>query len=108
MASKVLSLLCTTLLFAEAESDSSEFLRKHPLPGRAIADTFDDSNHRHGGFTKRFMSALKVVCGRTGDFDDIYDDDDDEQMYHGAELEDGSPFYWSAPVRASFREELEK
>lgn len=47
------------------------------------------------------------MCGRTGDFDDVYDDEDDEQMYNGTEPED-APFSWTPPVRASFREELEK
>lgn len=53
------------------------------------------------------MSALKVVCGRTGEYDDAYDDEDDEQLYTGPGIED-APFYWSPPMRTSFREELEK
>jgi phosphatidylinositol 4-kinase type 2 len=91
--------------------DASDFLRKHPWPGRLISDTFDDSTHRKGGFTKRFLSALKVVCGKTGE-EDLYDDadqEDDQVLFDASEeSESQRPFYWSQALQQSFREELEK
>lgn len=93
-------------------TDASDFLRKHPLPGRAIADTFDDSTHRQGGFSKRFLNTVKIVCGRTGDTDDVYDDADyeDERVLFDATEASGPQqhFYWSQLLQQSFREELEK
>jgi hypothetical protein len=91
-------------------SDASDFLRKHPWPGRSIADTFDDSSHRKGLPTKRFLSALKIICGRTGD-EDIDDEDPEEERALFDVTEDnesGRPFYWSRALQQSFREELEK
>lgn len=93
-------------------SDASDFLRKHPWPGRAISETFDDSNHRHGSFSKRFLGALKVICGRTGDTEDVYDEVDyeEEQVLYDAteEADIQRPFYWSQSLQQSFRDELEK
>jgi phosphatidylinositol 4-kinase type 2 len=86
-------------------------LRKHPWPGRLIADTYDDSTHRKGAIAKRFLSALKVVCGRTGDEDlnDEDDEDDDRALYDASEEPDTQrPFYWNQALQQSFREELEK
>lgn len=99
--------------FLSGFQDASEFLRKHPWPGRAIADTFDDSTHRQGGVSKRFLGALKIVCGRTGEADEeIYDDtdyDDEQILFDATETADPNrPFYWSSPLQQSFREELEK
>ncbi|KAF8798733.1 hypothetical protein BYT27DRAFT_7202857 [Phlegmacium glaucopus] len=98
--------------FLHGFQDASDFLRKNPWPGRAIADTFDDSTHRRGNFSKRFLSALKVICGRTGDTEDIYDDadyEDERVLYDATEDSDAQrPFYWSQPLQQSFREELEK
>ena len=58
------------------------------------------------------MSALKVICGKTGDMDDIIDDDDYEDervLYDVTETSDVQrPFYWSQQLQQSFREELEK
>lgn len=92
--------------------DASEFLRKYPWPGRAIADTFDDSTHRRGNFSKRFLNTLKIVCGRTGEADDVYDDADyeDERVLFDAteEADIHSVFYWSVALQQSFRDELEK
>ncbi len=92
--------------------DASDFLRKHPWPGRAISDTFDDSTHRQGGVSKRFFSALKVICGRTGDSEDVFDDpeyEDEQILFDEAEDTDPNrPFYWSPTLQQSFREELEK
>jgi hypothetical protein len=108
---KPISLLCLT---AQADScilDASDFLRKYPWPGRAIADTFDDSSHRRGNFSKRFLNTLKIVCGRTGDFEDIYDDtdyEDERVLFDGTESDSQKPFYWSQTLQKSFREELEK
>lgn len=87
-------------------------MRKYPWPGRAIADTFDDSTHRQGNVSKRFLGALKIVCGKTGDTEDAYDDADyeDERVLYDATEEGGvhRPFYWSQTLQQSFREELEK
>ncbi|KAJ6593892.1 phosphatidylinositol 3 and 4-kinase-domain-containing protein [Mycena capillaripes] len=98
--------------FLSGYTDASEFLRKYPWPGRAIADTFDDSTHRQGGFSKRFLSALKIVCGRTGEAeDDAYDEadyEDENILFDATEAGDSRPFYWSQALQQSFREELEK
>ncbi|KAJ7178533.1 phosphatidylinositol 3 and 4-kinase-domain-containing protein [Mycena crocata] len=99
--------------FLSGFQDASEFLRKHPWPGRAIADTFDDSTHRQGGVTKRFLSALKIVCGRTGEADEeIYEEadyEDERVLFDVTEAGDSNrPFYWSQALQQSFREELEK
>ncbi|KAJ7462299.1 phosphatidylinositol 3 and 4-kinase-domain-containing protein [Mycena galericulata] len=99
--------------FLSGFQDASEFLRKHPWPGRAIADTFDDSTHRQGGVSKRFLGALKIVCGRTGEADeDIYDEtdyEDEHTLFDATETGDPNrPFYWSQALQQSFREELEK
>ncbi|KAF4620550.1 hypothetical protein D9613_000667 [Agrocybe pediades] len=98
--------------FLHGFQDASDFLRKYPWPGRAISDTFDDSTHRHGNVSKRFMSAMKVICGKTGDTDDIYDDvdyEDERVLYDATEASEVQrPFYWSQQLQQSFREELEK
>lgn len=92
--------------------DASDFLRKHPWPGRAISDTFDDSSHRKGTFTKKFMSALKTVCGKTGAEEEIFDDDDREVesvLFDATENRGGQqPFHWTQALQDNFREELEK
>lgn len=88
--------------------DASEFLRAHPVPGRSISDTFDDSTHRTGGATKRCLSALQVICGRTGDEDLIDDDDDDERLYGGYSNSGSERFHWTKLLQQDFREELEK
>ncbi|KAG1752928.1 phosphatidylinositol 3 and 4-kinase-domain-containing protein [Suillus lakei] len=96
--------------FLHGYTDASDFLRKHPWPGRSIADTFDDSSHRKGLPTKRFLSALKIICGRTGD-EDVDDEDPEEERALFDVTEDnesGRPFYWSRALQQSFREELEK
>ncbi|KAJ7783173.1 phosphatidylinositol 3 and 4-kinase-domain-containing protein [Mycena metata] len=99
--------------FLSGFQDASEFLRKHPWPGRAIADTFDDSTHRQGGVSKRFLSALKIVCGRTGEAEDeldVYDEadyEDDHALFDASEAGDSRPFYWTQGLQQSFREELE-
>ncbi|PPQ67287.1 hypothetical protein CVT25_005871 [Psilocybe cyanescens] len=98
--------------FLHGFQDASDFLRKHPWPGRAISDTFDDSTHRQGNVSKRFMSAMKVICGKTGDTEDIYDDvdyEDERVLYDATEASEVQrPFYWSQQLQQSFREELEK
>ncbi|KZT26839.1 hypothetical protein NEOLEDRAFT_1090374 [Neolentinus lepideus HHB14362 ss-1] len=95
--------------FLHGYTDASEFLRKHPWPGRAIADTFNDDTHRTGNFTKRCLNTLKIVCGRTGDDDDQYDDVDGDELFDPSEAnEPGRPFYWSQALQQSFREELDK
>lgn len=95
--------------FLHGYTDASEFLRKHPWPGRAIADTFDDDTHRKGNFTKRCLSTVKIICGRTGDDDDQYEDVEGDELFDPSETnEPGRPFYWSQALQQSFREELEK
>ncbi|TFK20970.1 phosphatidyl inositol kinase [Coprinopsis marcescibilis] len=98
--------------FLQGYQDASEFLRKHPWPGRAISDTFDDATHRHGSFSKRFLGALNILCGRTGAPEDVYDEIDYEEDHALYDATEGSeaqrPFYWSQGLQQSFREELEK
>ncbi len=97
--------------FLHGYTDASDFLRKHPWPGRAISDTFDDDSHRKGGLQKKFLAAMKVVCGSTGAEDDGYDDDDDadsRMLYDRTESRTGEPFYWTPALQDNFREELEK
>ncbi|KAK2463289.1 hypothetical protein APHAL10511_004944 [Amanita phalloides] len=97
--------------FLHGYQDASEFLRRHPWPGRSISDTFDDSTHRQGNVSKRFLSTVTIVCGRTGDSEDLYDDvdyEDERQLFDMAEQDSERPFYWSAALQQSFREELEK
>ncbi|KIY46206.1 hypothetical protein FISHEDRAFT_48152 [Fistulina hepatica ATCC 64428] len=96
--------------FMHGFQDASDFLRKHPLPGRSIADTFDDSNHRKRNWSKRFTNTFNVLCGKTGSEDDIYDDPDfdDERLFDVTESPDSHPFYWTQALQDSFREELEK
>lgn len=58
------------------------------------------------------MSALKVVCGKTGPSEDVYDDADyeEDQALYDATEHSGvhRPFYWSQSLQDNFREELEK
>ncbi|OCH91462.1 hypothetical protein OBBRIDRAFT_792290 [Obba rivulosa] len=97
--------------FLHGYTDASEFLRKHPWPGRSITDTFDDSNHRKGGFTKKFLTTLKIACGKTGEEDEMFDEDDREDervLFDVTESMTGEPFYWTPALQDNFREELEK
>lgn len=96
--------------FMHGFQDSSDFLRSHPWPGRSIADTFDDSTHRANNLTKRFLGAIKIICGRTGaeGYDDEADMEYDRALYDASEGDHNRPFYWSAALQQSFREELEK
>jgi hypothetical protein len=92
-------------------SDASEFLRAHPLPGRSISDTFDDSTHRTGGASKRVLSALQILCGRTGEeeLDDDVDDDDERTFGEHPSFDGESErFHWTRALQHEFREELEK
>jgi phosphatidylinositol 4-kinase type 2 len=91
-------------------TDASDFLRNHPWPGRSITDTFDDSSHRASNLTKRFLGAVKVICGRTGaeGYDDDADIEYERVLYDASEGDHNRPFYWSAALQQSFREELEK
>ncbi|KAJ7647342.1 phosphatidylinositol 3 and 4-kinase-domain-containing protein [Roridomyces roridus] len=96
--------------FLSGYTDASEFLRKHPWPGRSISDTFDDSTHRQGGISKRFLAALKIVCGRTGEAEeDMYDEEEEDSvLFDSTDDDPNRPFYWSQALQQSFREELEK
>lgn len=92
--------------------DASEFLRKHPWPGRAISDTFDDSSHRKRNWSKKFWATMKIVCGKTGVEDEILDEDEreDERVLFDAteNMSSNQEFYWSQGLQDNFREELEK
>lgn len=91
--------------------DASEFLRKHPWPGRAISDTFDDSSHRRGGVSKKFLTTMKIICGKTGEDEDMFDEEDREDervLFDVTESHTDTPFYWSPALQDNFREELEK
>ncbi|KAI0298495.1 phosphatidylinositol 3 and 4-kinase-domain-containing protein [Russula brevipes] len=103
---KVGSMQC----FMHGFQDASDFLRNHPWPGRSIADTFDDSTHRASNFTKRFLGAVKVICGRTGTegYDDEADMEYERALFDASEGDYDRTFYWSAALQQSFREELEK
>ncbi|GJJ06062.1 hypothetical protein Clacol_000250 [Clathrus columnatus] len=101
-----ISLMCADLIIIITRLDASEFLRTHPLPGRSISDTFDDSSHRTGGTTKRFLSAFQIICGRTGAEDLNEEDDDEEGMYIRQPSQDG--FHWTKLLQQEFKEELEK
>ena len=53
---------------------------------------------------------MKIVCGKTGDEDDVdmYDPDEERALYDASEEDTNQPFYWSGILQQSFREELEK
>jgi phosphatidylinositol 4-kinase type 2 len=97
-------------VITQRNPDASDFLRSHPWPGRSIADTFDDSTHRASNLTKRFLGAIKVVCGRTGteSYDDEADMEYERALFDASDGGHNQPFYWSANLQKSFREELEK
>jgi phosphatidylinositol 4-kinase type 2 len=58
------------------------------------------------------MSALSIVCGRTGEEEESfsYDGEEDEErvLWDASEASAPRGFYWSETLQASFREELEK
>lgn len=58
------------------------------------------------------MTAISVVCGKTGDSDELYDDseyDDERVLFDVTEDNSNSNrFYWSQTLQQSFRDELEK
>ncbi|OBZ68177.1 Phosphatidylinositol 4-kinase lsb6 [Grifola frondosa] len=81
--------------FLHGYTDASDFLRKHPK----------------GSFYKKFLSTLKIVCGKTGEEEYMYDEDDREDervLFDASESRSGDPFYWSPALQDNFREELEK
>lgn len=91
--------------------DASEFLRKHPWPGRAISDTFDDDSHRKRKWSKKFWSTMKIVCGKTGVEEETWDEDereDERALFDATENVSNSEFYWTQGLQDNFREELEK
>ncbi|KAH7339768.1 phosphatidylinositol 3 and 4-kinase-domain-containing protein [Rhizoctonia solani] len=98
-------------LFANGFTDASDFLRKHPWPGRSIADTWNEDDHREGRHSKRCFNAMGVLCGKAGgDYDDYDDGVDYEQTPHVTEapIRTGGNFVWTLALQQSFREELEK
>ncbi|KAG8745228.1 phosphatidyl inositol kinase [Ceratobasidium sp. 414] len=97
--------------FAHGFTDASDFLRKHPWPGRSITDTWNEDDHRQGRTSKRCFNACGVLCGKAGgDFDDFDDDLDYEQNVNAPEdsTRAGGSFAWTLALQQSFREELEK
>jgi phosphatidylinositol 4-kinase type 2 len=101
-------------LTSTCPSDASEFLRRYPLPDRPISDTYDDSTHRRVNLSKRFLSAIKVICGRTGGENDgeyDYEEEEEEeaaQDMYGSFIGSDSTFHWTPTYIQEFREELEK
>jgi phosphatidylinositol 4-kinase type 2 len=55
---------------------------------------------------------MKIVCGKTGAEDDMYDDAGEEEervLFDATEESDSNgQFYWTQLLQQSFREELEK
>ncbi|SRR5258706_199000 len=95
--------------FLHGYTDASVFLREHPWPGRPISDTFDDENHRSGVAMKRVMGALQIVCGRTGEEDELHEEDEEnEQIRALYDVEETGDFYWTLALQQDFRLELEK
>lgn len=91
--------------------DASEFLRKHPWPGRAISDTFDDDTHRKRKWSKKFWATMNIVCGKTGVEDETWDEEereDERVLFDATENVSNSEFYWTSGLQDTFREELEK
>lgn len=92
-------------------ADASEFLRKHPWPGRSITDTFDDDTHRKSKFSKKFWSTMKIVCGKTGVDEESWEEEereDERVLFDATESVSPTEFYWTPALQDSFREELEK
>jgi phosphatidylinositol 4-kinase type 2 len=56
------------------------------------------------------MNVLRICCGRTGDDEDFYDEENehDHRLFDVSEGLGNRPFYWTASLQDSFREELEK
>lgn len=94
--------------FLHGYTDASVFLREHPWPGRSITDTFDDASHRTGGTTKRIISALNLMCGKTGEEDELSDEDMGDEQMRALYETDSTNFYWSHTLQQDFRLELEK
>ncbi|KDQ15258.1 hypothetical protein BOTBODRAFT_31921 [Botryobasidium botryosum FD-172 SS1] len=104
--------------FQHGYQDASVFLRKHPWPGRSISDTFDDSTHRTGTAHKRFLNALGVCCGKTGEPEDEEDYLEEGGLSQRARERESSrgvtpspgdgSFSWTPALQQNFREELEK
>lgn len=97
-------------------ADASDFLQKHPYPGRPLAQTFDPSPRRRKRVT--LFSPLRCLCGRAeAEEDDPASDDEDGWGWggedggavpRGVRREGGQPFKWTEDMMTSFREELEK
>lgn len=97
--------------FLHGYTDASEFLRKHPWPGRAISDTFDDDTHRKRKWSKKFWATMNIVCGKTGVEDETWDEEereDERVLFDATENVSNSEFYWTSGLQDTFREELEK
>ncbi|EKM54262.1 uncharacterized protein PHACADRAFT_174771 [Phanerochaete carnosa HHB-10118-sp] len=98
--------------FLHGYTDASEFLRKHPWPGRALTDTFDDDTHRRGKWSKKFWATMKIVCGKTGTEDEGWDEEEREEermLFDATEnVSAAEDFYWTPALQDNFCEELEK
>jgi phosphatidylinositol 4-kinase type 2 len=58
---------------------------------------------------KRVMSALQIVCGRTGEENETHEEDEEDGQIRALyDVEDTGDFYWSLALQQDFRFELEK
>ncbi|KZO97570.1 hypothetical protein CALVIDRAFT_479867 [Calocera viscosa TUFC12733] len=92
--------------FMHGFKDASDFFRLHPL-----GESYDYEAHRTGMLTKRFWSAMGLVCGRAGDLEEMESEEWAEEQskgYHAAEEAGESGFAWNQENVASFQEELER
>ncbi|EJU00208.1 hypothetical protein DACRYDRAFT_108955 [Dacryopinax primogenitus] len=92
--------------FMHGYRDASEYFRQHPL-----GDNYDSEAHRTGMITKRFWSAMGVVCGRAGDLDELENEEWAEEQskgYREMEEQGQNGFAWTQENAASFQDELER
>lgn len=108
-------------LFLDGYKDVSDFLKKHPWPGRAARDTLELYGSPSGRRKKRrnWTRTCRLLCGRAGidDEDSGAEEDEDDTGYGrsprlSAEVTlDGTepePFHWTPELMDGFRLELEK
>jgi hypothetical protein len=58
---------------------------------------------------KRVGAALSVLCGRTGEDEDGWGEEEEERvLYDASDAAAPRGFYWTEALQASFRAELEK
>ncbi|EJU00310.1 hypothetical protein DACRYDRAFT_54475 [Dacryopinax primogenitus] len=92
--------------FMHGYRDASEYFRQHPL-----GDNYDYEAHRTGMITKRFWSAMGLVCGRAGDLHELENEEWAEEQskgYREMEEQGQNGFAWTQENVASFQDELER